>query len=95
MKTARKAPIANAAKQKKRGKMICPHCGNEEFRTVDVHRNKVRRFGGWVGSDKDTRLIMCRDCHHTYYTETYITGEVAYDDVRLRQIVIPFQELVK
>ncbi len=73
--------------------MICPHCGSEEFRVVDVYRNTVIREGKRTGSEKDTRLIMCRECMKTYYTETEIIAEVSFNTEKLRQMLIPYEEL--
>lgn len=53
--------------------MICDRCGCEKFRTTDVYRNRVFSIekNEWLFTqNKDTRKVLCCDCHTVYLTVT-------------------------
>lgn len=76
--------------------MLCRKCGGDKFRTVDVKRNRkwVEAIHKWVYSDNvDARMVMCRSCHATFWTETHVVLGHRFSPSKLASVPVLIEQL--
>jgi hypothetical protein len=52
---------------------------------LEVFRNRERKSGAWIFSEKDTRIVVCNECGKRYFSESKLTAEIDFNMSTLKR----------